>query len=35
MCAQMLGEVVADTETLVAVLTKVFRLFGMHGQVTR
>lgn len=35
MCAKMLGEVVAHPETFVAVLAKVFRLFGMHGQMTR
>lgn len=35
MRAKVLGEVVAHAETLVAVLAKVFCLFGMHGHVPR
>lgn len=35
MCAKVFGEIVSHSETFVAVLTKVFRLFGMHCQMTR
>lgn len=35
MCAKMFGKVVAYAEPFVTVLTKVLRLFGVHGQVTR